>query len=63
MPHQEITELVNLGTDDEKKEVKIGSSLDSFAKKEIVNLLKEYRDIFTWFYQDMPGLNTEIMEH
>ena len=24
LPHQEVTELVNLGTDDEKKEVKIG---------------------------------------
>ena len=35
LPHQEITELVNLGTDDEKKEVKIGSSLDSSAKKEL----------------------------
>ena len=47
LPHQEVTELVNLGMDDEKKEVKIGSSLDSSAKKEIVDLLKEYVDIFT----------------
>ena len=63
LPHQEITELVNLGTDDEKKEVKIGSSLDPFAKKEIVDLLKEYVDIFAWSYQDMPSLSTEIVEH
>ena len=46
LPHQEVTELVNLGTDDEKKEVKIGSSLDPSAKKEIIDLLKEYADIF-----------------
>ena len=63
LPHQEVTELVNLGTDDEKKEVKIGSSLDPSAKKEIVDLLKEYADIFAWSYQDMPGLSTEIVEH
>ena len=63
LPYQEVTELVNLGTDDEKKEVKIGSSLDSFAKKEIVDLLKEYADIFAWSYQEMPGLSTEIVEH
>ena len=61
LPHQEITELVNLGTDDEKKEVKIGSSLDSLAKKEITNLLKEYADIFAWSYQDMSGLRKEIV--
>ena len=63
LPHQEVTELVNLGTDDEKKEVKIGSSLDSSTKKEIVDLFKEYVDIFAWSYQDIPGLNTEIVEH
>ena len=63
LPHQEVTDLVNLGTDDEKKEVKIGSSLDSSAKKEIVDLLKEYVDIFVWSYHDMPSLSTEIVEH
>ena len=51
LPHQEVTELVNLGTDNEKKEVKIGSSLDSSTKKEIVDLLKEYVDIFALSYQ------------
>ena len=63
LPHQEVIELVNLGTDDEKKKVKIDSSLDPSAKKEIVDLLKEYVDIFAWSYQGMPGLSTEIMEH
>ena len=48
LPHQEVTELVNLGTDDEKQEVKIGLSLDPYAKKEIVDLLREYVDIFAW---------------
>ena len=55
--------MVNLGTDDEKKEVKFGSSLDLSTKKEIMDLLKEYADIFAWSYQDMPGLSTEIVEH
>ena len=63
LPHQEVIELINLGIDDEKKEVKIGSSLDSSTKKEITDLLKEYANIFAWFYQDIPGLNVEIVEH
>ena len=50
LPHQKITELINLGMDDENKEVKIGTSLYSSAKKEIINLLKEYADIFAWSY-------------
>ena len=63
LPHQEVTELVNLGTNDEKKEVKIGSSLDPSTKKEIMDLLRKYEDIFAWSYQDMSGLSTEIVEH
>ena len=55
--------MVNLGTNDAKKEVKIGSSIDSSAKKEITALLREYVDIFAWSYQDMSGLSTEIVEH
>ena len=55
--------MVNLGTDDAKKEVKVGSSLDPSSKKEITNLLKEYADIFAWSYQDMPGLSIEIVKH
>ena len=63
LPHREITELINLGTEDEKKEVKIDSSFDVSVKKEITDLLKEYADIFAWSYQDMPRLNTKIVEH
>ena len=55
--------MVNLGTNDEKIEVKIGSSLDLSTKKEIVDLLKKYVDIFAWSYQDMSGLSIEIVEH
>ena len=55
--------MVNLGTEDEKKELKVGSSIDASAKKAMTNLLKEYTDIFAWSYQDMPGLSTDIVEH
>ena len=63
LPHRKVIELINLGTDDEKKEVKIGSSLDSSMKKEIIDLLKEYADIFAWSYKVMLGLSTKIIEH
>ena len=54
--------MVNLEIDDEKKEVKIGSSLDLSAKKEITAILREYT-ILAWSYQDMSGLIIEIVEH
>ena len=33
LPHQEITEAVNLGTEEEKKEVKIGTTLSPATEK------------------------------
>jgi len=55
--------VVNLGTEEDKKEIKIGASLDPAVKKCIIELLKEYVDIFAWSYRDMPGLDTDIVVH
>ena len=62
-PHQELVEVINLGSQEESKEVKIGTSMTSETRKKIINLLREYSDIFAWSYQDMPGLNTDIVVH
>ena len=48
LPHQEITEAINLGTEEEKKEVKIGTTLSSATRKELiddVNLLQVHNSI------------------
>lgn len=29
----------------------------------MVKLLQEYMDVFAWSYQDMPYLDTDIIEH
>ena len=63
LPHLEITEAVNLGTEEEKKEVKIGTTLSPATRKELMDLLQDYNDVFAWSYQDMPGLDTDIVVH
>ncbi|KAI5389646.1 hypothetical protein KIW84_075079 [Lathyrus oleraceus] len=45
------------------KEVKIGSRLCLEVKKGSIDLLREYSDVFAWSYQDMPSLDSEIVEH
>ncbi|KAI5387006.1 hypothetical protein KIW84_073235 [Lathyrus oleraceus] len=62
-PFEEQVELVNLGSEDDVKEVKIGSRLCPDVKKGLIDLLREYSDVFAWSYQDMPGLDSEIVEH
>ena len=29
----------------------------------LMTLLEEYQDVFAWSYQDMPGLDSDIMQH
>ncbi|KAI5384895.1 hypothetical protein KIW84_071759 [Lathyrus oleraceus] len=60
---EEQIELVNLGSEDDVKEVKIGSRLYPDVKKGLINLLREYSDVFAWYDQDMSGLDSEIVEH
>ena len=62
-PHQEPVEVINLGTDEDKKEIKIGASLKEDVKRNLASLLQEYVDVFAWSYQDMPGLDTDIVVH
>ena len=47
-PHQEEIELINLGTEDNKREIKVGAALEKGVKRRIFQLLREYSDIFAW---------------
>ena len=62
-PYKESLETINLGSDEDLKEVKIMALLHPEVKRKLIELLKEYVDIFAWSYQDMPGLDTDIVEH
>ena len=63
LPHQEITEAINLGTEEERKEVKIETMLSPATRKELIDLLQDYNDVFAWSYQDMSSLDTDIVVH
>src|SRR4051812_29914734 len=63
LPHKEPLEKINLGSEEDKKEVTIGSLLDTDVNSKLTDLLKEYVDVFAWSYQDMPGMDTNIVQH
>ncbi|KAI5444202.1 hypothetical protein KIW84_012721 [Lathyrus oleraceus] len=62
-PHLENLETINLGSEDCVRMVKIGALLEESVKKGLISLLREYSDIFAWSYEDMPGLDTDIVQH
>ena len=63
LSHQEVTEVINLGTEEERREVKIGTTLSPTIRERLIDLLWKYSDVFAWLFQDMPGLNTDIVVH
>ena len=56
-------EIVNLGVGEERKELKVGMGMSTHIRDELVALLRDYQDIFAWWYQDIPGLSLDIMQH
>lgn len=62
-PHQEDIKVINLGTNEDKKEVNIGATLQDEVNTRLIELLHEYADVFSWSYQDIPGLDTDIVVH
>ena len=58
----EITQI-NVGTEKDPWLVQIGSTLSSEARERLVALLKDFKDVFAWSYEDMPGIDPEIVQH
>ena len=62
-PHKEPVETINLGTEVDKKEVKIDTNLETNVKYRLIQMLRDYVEIFAWSYKDMLGLDTDIVVH
>ena len=58
LPYKESVEVVIL---EEGREVKVGACIAKETRRDLVELLQEFKDVFAWLYQDMPGLSTDIV--
>lgn len=59
----EKTEQIDVGTIEDPKVLMISVGLEPHIYEALVNLLKEYIDTFTWSYEDLLGLDPELVEH
>lgn len=57
LPKEELEE-VNLGAEPgNSKPIFISNQLSAQEREQLVELLKKYMDVFTWTYDEMPGLD------
>uniref|UniRef100_A0A6N2MMH1 Retrotransposon gag domain-containing protein n=1 Tax=Salix viminalis TaxID=40686 RepID=A0A6N2MMH1_SALVM len=54
---------VNLGTDENPRPTFINANLSPEEEANYMELLMEYRDIFAWSYDEMPGLDPRVAIH
>ncbi|RVW62092.1 hypothetical protein CK203_058929 [Vitis vinifera] len=54
-------ETVDFGTEDQPRELKIGSPLSTDERDRLIHLLRSYLDVFAWSYEDMLGLDPSIV--
>ena len=62
-PIKEETQPINLGTNDEPKMVQVGNTVTTSEKDALVALLTKFKEVFAWSYEDMLGIDTDIVQH
>ncbi|XP_074328071.1 uncharacterized protein LOC141665984 [Apium graveolens] len=61
-PAQQTIE-VDLEPGNPTRKIKIGKGLETTFQKELIDLLKEYADVFAWAPEDMPGIDESVAMH
>ena len=56
-------EEIDIGSGDGPRPTYVSAKLDPKYKRELIDLLKEFKDCFTWEYYEMPSLDRSIVEH
>jgi hypothetical protein len=54
---------IDIGNGDKPRPTFISANLESGFREELIKMLKEYKDCFSWDYSEMPGLDRSIVEH
>ena len=55
---------INISRDPGKIEnIYIGADCSPDEIKEYSDIFKEFRDVFSWSYKEMPGIDPHIVEH
>lgn len=54
---------INIGTEKEPKMIKIGKGINEKERLEIVKLVKEYRDVLAFTYDELKAHREDVIQH
>lgn len=53
----------NLGTNEDPKMVRIGKACNSQEREDMLQLLREYKDVISWSYEELKIYDSNIITH
>ena len=56
-------EMIDFRAPDQPMEIRIGFSLSLDDRSRLIDQLRSYLDVFSWSYEDMPGLDPIIVQN
>ncbi|XP_033515986.1 uncharacterized protein [Nicotiana tomentosiformis] len=62
-PNLNATEPVNLGNSEEIRKTMISIHVDDRTRDALIQLLFEFKDVFAWSYDYIPGLSVDLVVH
>jgi hypothetical protein len=54
---------INIGSKESPKLIKVGKNLSTKERRMIEDLVREYRDVFAWTYDDLKAYKGDIIQH
>jgi hypothetical protein len=62
---QKIGDLIplNNGTSEQPKVLKFGVQCSEEEKTKLLDLFREFKDVFSWSYEDLRGFDPSIIQH
>ena len=62
-PAKEELEAINIGNEESQRDLRIGTLITQMEIEDLITLLRDYIDVSTWSYEDMPAWDTNIAIH
>ena len=54
---------VNIGTEEVPRLIKIGKGTSENERKQLISLVKEYRDVFAFTYDELKAYKDDVFQH
>ena len=58
-----MLEDIPLGESNPEKYTRVGASMESKTKQDLVQFLKKSIVVFSWSHEDMPGMDLNVITH